>query len=425
MSKRIILLIILLLLLILGILGWYLFTQRGKEEPTPPEPQHYSVNQTIRQEDRTPESLEPTAEPTGNHTAPFPPQGNQTKESENATVVPSEHPTIVLPEDNATIEFKLDEAPIEESVSLADGTRSGPVDAFKSIEPPKALRDTAGAGEDPMVSMDFVDDLARHIVASFYPQGSHPQAEARPITLLSVKTLNMRYGVKMTGLRHTADDVRQARRQVLGYLLGPAMRSVYGLYADKLVELVKGYAGYLTREFQAADGGKRRLTPEEQTQLLRVSADWGRGLSACLRSLAKVEDLEDLVRRKLQTEQTALDANEEVGNVLMLLQPLRDKAEGAKLSADERNSLAEAEAAMRAASNAYQQALKDREAARTVLVEKMYQAGEPGLGEASCAYVAAWLYRRDMTPAVRAETSNLASELLLDMADLLDKDTAN
>ena len=164
----------------------------------------------------------------------------------------------------------------------------------------------APPAEDDVVTTDFLSDLASFTLAHYHPAGTEHNPGSSPILTLSVKSVNMRYGIHLFGLGHEQEGVLAARREILGYILRvPTLDLLSSLYMDRFREELELQARETTRLF--TEGGKvteRKLNEEEVDTFLELVAakadETGRVLQALTADPAPLELLQvhsDAVKR--------------------------------------------------------------------------------------------------------------------------------
>lgn len=279
----------------------------------------------------------------------------------------------------------------------------------------------AVTGDDGAVRWDFVEDLARQAVLAYFPQGTHPLAAEGGVTTLTLKALNMRYGIDMPGLgSQEQEDPRAARSELLAYAFrGPVVRMVYGLYADRFVDHILINAAEITRDFGS---GERRLTENETDELLAVNAAWLRAVAGTLTAMSKTEKFEQLITAYEAKVAEANRYNRDFIEVLAAYQDLQMQAEDAgTLSPDERAMLDKARDALDRSGETYQKALAAREDARRAMLSAIRRVpGGGSLDDTETLYAARWLHRRAASHPQRMETASVLAEVLEDMAARLD-----
>ena len=100
-------------------------------------------------------------------------------------------------------------------------------------ERPREPEEPEELPDDEMITPKFIQDFAELV---FYHYQPGPQDEEGRFTL-TFKELNMHYATDLTGLRHQADEVMQAREEVFAHLLQPEVIDlVVRRYGPELVE---------------------------------------------------------------------------------------------------------------------------------------------------------------------------------------------
>lgn len=143
-----------------------------------------------------------------------------------------------------------------------DAAAGAPADANATAGAPgvnATSPDGAFAQDDAVVRFAFAEDMANWLVENYYPKGTHMEARTSGWVAPSLKSTNMRYGVNMTGLSWSGDDISAGRASVLDYAFTPAMlEALQRLYADRFMAAMATAAAAA----KVTDKGRERpLTP--------------------------------------------------------------------------------------------------------------------------------------------------------------------
>lgn len=238
---------------------------------------------------------------------------------------------------------------------------------------------------DSTVTPRFVSDLAEFLVNAYYPKGTHPSATASGISILGLKSLNLRYGGALVGLNKPVDDPVERRKFVLRYVMMPSMiRALYSLYADAFLNHMVRAAGELERTPQG--GEPRKISPREQAEMFSIYAAHTRTLAAIFRACAADREIGRHMLAYWDAEKATLDAD-------MAFQEAQEARELAQAGGSGDPSDARADADKAGA--AYRDAVIKRENARSALISVLRgHPGVRGLGDDQMLYAVAWAQRR-------------------------------
>lgn len=278
-----------------------------------------------------------------------------------------------------------------------------------------AAPEGAVAQDDAVVRFAFVEDMAQWLVAGYYPRGTHMEARSSGWVAPGLKAANMRYGVNMTGLSWSGEDIAAGRASVLDYAFTPAMlEALHRLYADRFMEAMSASAAAARISHK---GAERALTSAEVAEMYTLYATRFRGLAGALREVAGMPDAVVRVSAWLAAQQTALDANAKYQDAVFGYETAR-----------EGNSVQMAEQArriMELSGKAYQQAIMARERARETLAEAIRRNPDARrLDDDTLVYAAGWVYRRASGKAdqpARMDAVRMAATVLSDVAARFDK----
>ncbi len=324
---------------------------RQVRETPPPPPPAPSGNATLG-----------AAEVKGNQTAPAPAEPDRTV-AHNATQAPA-----------VDLATRADINGIPGTKVDLGGGRSAEVGAI--IPPVKA---------DAVVTPLFITDLASFLVSSYYPKGTHPAALNSGISVLGLKSLNLRYGGALLGLNKPVDDPAERRKFVLRYVLMPSMiRGLYSLYADSFISTMRLEAENLERTPEG--GSPRKLSPREQAEMFAIYAADARTLAAIFQACTADREISKHMLAYWKAEEATFAADlafqntQEARNLAQTKSP--EELATAKNKADK-------------AGLAYRDAVIARENARSALVSVLRgHPGVRGLGDEQMLYTVAWVERR-------------------------------
>ena len=329
--------------------------RQAQETPPPPRPLENATaasgNATLG-----------AAEVKGNQTAPAPTEPERTA-AHNATQTPA-----------VDLATRADINGIPGTKVDLGGGRSAEVGAI--IPPVKA---------DEVVTPLFITDLASFLVSSYYPKGTHPAAVNSGISVLGLKSLNLRYGGALLGLNKPVDDPAERRKFVLRYVLMPSMiRGLYSLYADSFINTMQLEAK--NQERTPEGGSPRKLSPREQAEMFAIYAADARTLAAIFQACTADREISKHMLAYWKAEEATFTADlafqnaQEARNLAQTKSP--DTLTAAKTKADK-------------AGVAYRDAVIKRENARSALVSVLRgHPGVRGLGDEQMLYTVAWVERR-------------------------------
>ena len=238
---------------------------------------------------------------------------------------------------------------------------------------------------DSTVTPRFITDLAEFLVNGYYPKGTHPAATGGGISVVSLKSLNLRYGGALVGLNKPVDDPVERRRFVLRYVMMPSMiRALYALYADTFISAMTAEADKVMRTPQ--NGQPRQISPRERAEMFNIYAAHARTLSSIFKACAADREISKYMQAYWDAEEATLAAD-------LNFQNAQEAGELARRndSAD----LAVAKSAADKAGSAYRDAIIKRESARSALISVLRgHPGVRGLGDDQMLYAVAWVQRR-------------------------------
>ncbi len=152
---------------------------------------------------------------------------------------------------------------------------------------PEPIPKPAPPIDDDVVTTDFLTDLAAFALDHFHPARTVHNPGAHPLLNLSVKSVNMRYGIHLFGLGHEQTGLLPARREILKYILQiPTLNFLSSVYLDRFREELITRAQATTRLFVVNDRETERgLTETEISVFLELLAAKIRGTGQVLKGL--------------------------------------------------------------------------------------------------------------------------------------------
>ena len=223
-------------------------------------------------------------------------------------------------------------------------------------------------GEDSVVSLAVIQDLAKFLADNYWPAGTHPRARRRGISTATAKWANAKFGVRLPGFSVNQARIAQERTRVLNYVFMPSMiRGLYDLYAERFLNALEQEA-----LSQRRGPGERPLSGAERAEMFMLYGTMAKGLAGTVRAYADTPGARALTKACLDTEQRAEEVHQS------FLEAMRTNAPGRALLAKQ-----------------YQIAVLQREQQRELLVSALRRNGTPqGLDSDTVMYTALWLYRR-------------------------------
>ena len=266
--------------------------------------------------------------------------------------------------------------------------------------------------EDSVVRPEFITRLSKLLVKAYKPKGSHPQAKDSGKMFIDAKSLNVHYGIEMTGLAWSGDDLAIGRRTVMRYALRPTMISaLYALYKDRFMTTVAEDISDATRTVKEQE---RKLSAEEQKEFYKLTAQKIRATADVLKVCAESDSAMTDIGTWLQSERDALTANQKFQSALHDYQISTEvQATNAVLESAENH--------MKKQSAAYEKAIREREAHKKDLATMLRKyKWAKGQDNDTNLYIASWVYRRSKELANPKEVLLTIHEKLLDLASTMD-----
>lgn len=255
--------------------------------------------------------------------------------------------------------------------------------------------------EDSIVRPAFMVDLAVFAADHFQPAGTRDNPGKKALSTLSFRTLNMRYGVDLTGLETQNEDVFKAREEIFDYVLKPVvMRLVYIIYAGKFVDTLTQIGGNQTRAYITGPNTyeERSLSSADTADMLNIYAADIRGAAACLDAFARRKELSAAysryvaaVARVNNAYMRYMDAEAAGGRVERLADEIRD-------------------------------AVQDRENLKNKLITSLRgnSSSIKSLDDADVLDIAGWAHRRLAADPGRRDGLITAAELLANLAERME-----
>ena len=225
------------------------------------------------------------------------------------------------------------------------------------------------SGQDSVVGLGLVQDLARFLAANYWPAGTHPMAKARGISTAGIKWANHRYGGQLHGFSTGHDNPALERQHVLQYVFMPSMlKALYGLYDNRFYEAMRAEAG-----LQKRGENNTPLSPAQTAEMFGIYSGMAKDLAGAVRAYADTPHIRPLVAAYAKATDNAAAAFARHSE-----------------SREHADAITRSEAA-----EAYRQALRERERARETLAAAMRRSGAGrSIDSESLVYTAQWMYRR-------------------------------
>ncbi len=180
----------------------------------------------------------------------------------------------------------------------ADNATAQPPAAPQAEATPSVSMRAAEPQTDRVMTPDFIADLAEYLAAGYHPAGTVDNPSQAPMSTVTFKKLNMRYGVDLYGLDVAGMDPAVGRKQALDHLMSPiVLRLAYGLYGERLVQALTD-AGL--RQTRAFNGGERALSQAEVGRMLALYAALTRDVGRTFEIFASRRELVTLMNRYFQ-----------------------------------------------------------------------------------------------------------------------------
>jgi hypothetical protein len=341
-------------------------------------------------------------------------QGREQQEA-NASKAQQEKPEFkIVHSANRTEEARLK----QEAATKPSGQKTA--DANATLEPDQAGEDQerkqASWIKDFVVTSTFIQDLADYVIDHYQPPLTKDNpGEAGTITV-SFKSLNARYGLELIGLRHSADNLKKAREEVLGKLMNPdLLREAYERYAQTFVKALVDKARETRNE--TIDGDLQTMTDGQIAEMLRLNSEYVDDVSAVLQVLARDPALTEQVEEYLRAEKKAVHANfvlNQEQNRYDVLTQSRGQSDESETVTEQK--ISQAESRKKKAAENYRNALQKREQARQKLLEMIAaQSSDVDLEQHEILYISEWVFRR-LDSGQGSEAIEAASSLLDDLA---------
>jgi hypothetical protein len=280
-------------------------------------------------------------------------------------------------------------------------------------------RGEAARDSRKVVTPAFVLDLAEFVVSRYHPEWGLDNPREKGILRLSFRSLNVRYGTELIGLRHSSSALKEARQEILARLLDPdILKHAYIRFADSFVRALVREGEKSTRRVKTPAGEvrERSLSDADVAEMLQLGSSYLRDVSAVLDRLGKTPELDALITDYLEAQNRAVHFNYKLNQAEEELADRKSRSEDVELEQlrEKRRSIVKD----------YSRAIAKREQARQKLVDRVTRGTEEkiDLGVAEILYIAEWVHRR--VPGEQKRSAIVtAGHLFRDLSDRLDRRT--
>lgn len=322
--------------------------EKETTDPDAKEPDTLSAEESV-----PPAGVDPTLNPGPKSKIAVPPLAGKTPETKTADARP--HPA------GGGARLYGRGKPADETGSIARGDIP-PGQEQGSVR-------TAPAGQDSVVGLAFVEDLAEFLVQNYWPAGTHPMAQGRGISTAGVRWVNHRYGGRLQGFKTTGGNTGVGRERILQYAYTPSMlKGLYRLYGDRFFEAFKADASVLER-----GPNRTPLTPAQKAEVSGIYSRLTGGIASTIEAYARTPDVAALVGAYNLAAQEAAQAYIEYA-----------------YSVESDDTAVQSVQAI-----VYHSALRKRDEAENALVSALRENGAgTSLDADTQIYIAQWLHRR-------------------------------
>ncbi|MDL2307524.1 hypothetical protein LJC48_05815, partial [Desulfovibrio sp. OttesenSCG-928-C06] len=267
----------------------------------------------------------------------------------------------------------------------------------------RITRQKVYSGEDSVVTLDFIDDLAGYLVRNYWPAGSHPSAREHGVSTAGIKSANQRYGIDLKGFAGSNTAVRDYYRDrglILSYVFMPSMiEALSNLYADRFADALVQAAA---RPIVSSSGVERHLTPADTAEMLEYYAGYSRSLGSALLAYANNTDAPSVVNVLNRAEMESFAAHTRYLDAKL--------AQEVAQEAGDNERMAEAEKDAVRLERVYHLSRGKQKSSEDAVYQMMLQGNARNLDRTSLIYIACWLNRRgpDSYYAVKAAANSTA-----------------
>lgn len=253
--------------------------------------------------------------------------------------------------------------------------------------------------DDTVVRIGFINSLAEWMAKNYIPPSKSTVSGSINVTLQS---LNMRYGVGMTGLSWKGEDPQTARSAILRYVFTPSMLdALYRLYIDRFMKALS--------EELSVRRHNNVLTLKQKQEFYCLYATQFRGISSILQGIATVPNFVQKVDDIKLAAKRVVDTNTKYVNFVSCTDKCKELGNNVELQQLTKK--------VTAASKAYQQAIIARERMIKALILSIKQHSSTRiLDDSNILFLANWVYRRVKSDPGNIDAVLQASTVFLDLA---------
>ena len=231
---------------------------------------------------------------------------------------------------------------------------------------------TATYPADDIVRHEFVEDVGAYLVSRYLPAGTKGNPGAQGRFDLSLKSLNLRYGVDFNGLGVDPADTLGARKTVFTHVLkAPVLDFLHAAYTPLFLDSLE--RALLNTSRTLPSGQEAAVSDEQRREMLTLLAARLKTVGRTVAALARSESIRPLVAKYLEDMENVSQAHLAFWNVPQDA-PASVKSE---------------------ASTRIKTTIQTRELSRQRLLQAIVGAADPqGMDAAELVYMAQWVYRR-------------------------------
>lgn len=264
-----------------------------------------------------------------------------------------------------------------------------------SVVPPNV-----GRQDDAVVRTDFIDDLAKWLVAGYVPGNSEGNSGRLSI---NVQAANLRYGVGMKGLAWIGENLPAGRAAALDHFFTPDMLSaLYRLYMPRFMQSI---------DKVSRTGGSKQapLNEKQRKEMLQLYAQRFRGLSGALQGVAALKDFDVQMQEIRNNAKNVLDTNNRYAELTQNLDMIMPSKDTKKIN--------EAKAEVEKAATTYRQAVLTRDKGLALLTQAIQKnQSAKVLDDDTLVYIASWVERRVQKNPAKMDAVLQGATLFLELA---------